>query len=402
MDNTSTLSHVLIITHDLEQQQLVRRILSSEGFKVQTAPKWQTAVALTQESRPSLILVDFDLPGVDGNLLAARLRGLPGLEDTPIVALISEGQQVLTAVCDGQIQKPLSPRELPAEITRFMGQDMDRLPEADRIEQLYRLVHAAADQVESQVLQLETKERRLREANRLRASFLTNVSRELRTPLTLISGYVTLLQSMIPQLDLEDLPLSLVEMIGGLAQGTKRMNSVVHELMRVSRIVTGDVNLAIGPTRIGNLMAATLNDLTDRERAVVQLGNVGQLPLIQADGAQIRLALRNILTHLLSIIPTGGSIVIDGQFEQDIVILSMQGAGIRIDPAEQEMLFDRLYPLRQEADSGRAPAGEQSLGFGLAAAYGIVQAHNGRIWVESTGEGEEARSTFYLLLPIVA
>jgi signal transduction histidine kinase len=402
MDKTSTLSDILLITHDLERQQLVRRILSTEGFRVQTAPKWHTAVALTQESRPNLILVDFDLPGIDGNLLAARLRCLPGLEDTPIVALIGDGQQALKAVCSGRIQKPLSAPELAAEVEHFLGEGFTPLSEPDRIEQLCRLVQAATDQLENQDLQLDTKERRLREANRLRASFLTNVSRELRTPLTLISGYVTLLQSMIPQLDMEDLPLSLVEMIEGLAQGTRRMNRVVHELMRVSRIVTGDVNLAIGPTRIGNLVAATTSDLSDRERALVRLRDLDRLPLIQADGVQVRLAVRNILTHLLSVVPTGGSIVIDGEFEQDIVIVSMQVSGIRIDPAEQEMLFDRLYPVRQDADADREPPGEQSLGFGLAVAYGIVQAHNGRIWIESTGDGEQARSTFYLLLPIVA
>jgi signal transduction histidine kinase len=402
MDKSSPLSDILLITHDLEQQQLARRTLGNEGFRVHTAPKWQTAVALTRESRPGLILVDFGLPGIDGNLLAARLQGLPGLEETPIVALISEGQDVLAAVCSGQIQKPLRPRELSAGVKRFLAEDMSPLTEAERVEQLCQLVHAATDQLEKHVLLLEAKERRLREANRLRANFLTNVSRELRTPLTLISGYVTLLQSMIPQLDIEDIPLPLDEMIKGLAQGTKRMNTVVHELMRVSRIVTGDVNLAIGPTRIGSLIAATLNDLADQERDAVRLGNLDRLPLIQADGVQIRLALRNVLTHLLGIIPSSGSIMIDGEFEQDIVIVSMQGTGIRIDPAEQDMLFDRLYPVRPDTDADSQPAADKSLGFGLAVAYGIVQAHNGRIWIESTGQGEQARSTFYLLLPIVA
>jgi signal transduction histidine kinase len=402
MEKSSLLSDILLITHDLEHQQLVRRTLGSDGFRVHTAPKWQTAVALTRESRPGLILVDFDLPGVDGNLLAARLQGLPGLEETPIVALTREGQEVLAAVCSGQIQKPLSPCELSAEVRRFLAQDISPLTETERVEQLCQLVHAATDQLEKQVFQLEAKERRLREANRLRASFLTNVSRELRTPLTLISGYVTLLQSMIPQLDTEDVLLPLDEMIEGLAQGTRRMNTVVHELIRVSRIVTGDVNLAIGPTRIGSLVSATLNDLADQERDVVQLGNLDRLPLIQADGVQIRLALRNVLTHLLGIIPPGGLIIIDGEFEQDIVIVSMQGTGIRIDPAEQDLLFDRLYPVRRHTDTAGWPADEKSLGFGLAVAYGIVQAHNGRIWIESTGEGEQVRSTFYLLLPIVA
>lgn len=402
MVDISRLTDILLVSHDPERQQLVRRALDEDGFRVHTAPKWHTAVALAREYRPGLILVDFDLPGIDGNLLAARLHGLPGLEATSIVALTGEGQDALAAVCNGQIRKPLSAHELSAQVGRFLAGGIKPLSDTERVEQLCRLVHAATDQLEEQALQLETKERRLREANRLRASFLTNVSRELRTPLTLISGYVTLLGSLIPQLDREDLLLPLDEMIEGLAQGTRRMNAVVQELMRVSRIVTGDVNLAIGPTRLGSLIAATLNDLTERERAVVRPGKLDHLPLIQADGVQIRLAMRNILTHLLGIIPQGGSIVIEGEFEQEIVIVSIQGTGIRIEPAEQDMLFDRLYPVHRDARVDGEPPANKSLGFGLAVAHGIVQAHNGRIWLESTGEGEGARSTFYLLLPIVA
>ena len=76
--------------------------------------------------------------------------------------------------------------------------------------------------------------------------------------------------------------------------------------------------------------------------------------------------------------------------------------GVQIDPAEQEMLFDRLYPAGPSRAAGPEQQQKRSLGFGLAIANGIIQAHNGRMWIESTGEGEQVQSTFYLLLPILA
>jgi signal transduction histidine kinase len=254
--------------------------------------------------------------------------------------------------------------------------------------------------LEEQEIELEARERRLREANRLRGNFLINVSRELRTPLTLISGYVTLLQSTIPQLDLEETPLSLVEMVEGMAQGTKRMNDVVRELMRVSRIVTGDVSLALGPTRVHTLVSATLSELSDKERALVEQGPLEELPIVQVDGNQVRLAIRNILSHLINILPEGGQIILKGQRQQDIVILSLEASGVEMDPAEQEMLFDRLYPIDQSGKEDSQDMERKSLGFGLAVASGIIQAHNGRLWIESSGSGEKSQSTFYLLLPV--
>ena len=382
----------------------MRRILSNKGYRVLTAPKWSTGITLATETEPSLVLIDFDLPDIGGNALAARLRSLPELKGVPLVALVNKDQekQVLAINCDGALCKPLSPRQLPLEIEHYLEQEIAPPSTEEQVEQLNTLLQEMTGRLEEQALQLETKERRLQEANRLRGNFLINVSRELRTPLTLISGYVTLLQSTVPMLDLDDAPLSLVEMVEGMAQGTKRMNDVVQELLRVSRIVTGDVNLAIGPVRVNTLVSTTLSDLAEQERDVIQQRELSQLPIIQADGNQIRLAIRNILIHLLNIIPENGLIVIDGQHQQDIVIISLQGVGAQIDPAEQEMLFDRLYSAGPSRAADPEEQRKQSLGFGLAIANGIIQAHNGRIWIESTGEGEQVQSTFYLLLPILA
>lgn len=398
MNEHATVRSVLIITNDLECQQTLRRVLSPGHYQISAAPKWHIGVALARESAPDLVMVDYDLPGIGGSALAARLRAVPELAESAIVALTHGGleEQVLAAGCSGTILKPLNPRLLAQEVDAFFRVKAQSLPSQGRVKELESLVQDLVAQLEEQTVKLETSERRLQEANQLRGSFLIGVSRELRTPLTLISGYVTLLQSTVSMLEGVEQPLSLSEMVEGMAQGTRRMNDVVQELMRVSRIVTGDVSLAIGPARVGTLVSSAVDEFSAEERALIQVKDLSHLPLIGADGNQIRLAMRNILAHLLGHLPEKGRILIDGEHQADVVIVSFTGTGVEIDPAEQDTLFDRLYPrLERKAEDQSGPG----VGFGLAVTRGIIQAHNGRIWVESSLQGEQVQSSFHLLLP---
>ncbi len=394
---------ILLIEHDNERQHLIQRTLYGKGFQVKVASGWQHGITLAQETQPDLILFDMDMPGIGGSALALRLSSQPELGKTAIIALIGQGleKRALIAGCTGTLVKPINPDQLATQVGYLVhGQVHNADPQEwlqgdERIEQLENLAADLAEQLEEQTATLDEHNRQLQDANQITHSFLSTASRELRTPLTLINGYVTLMQSMVAQLDPAAAPLSLIEMPEGLVQGTSRLNSIVEDLLRVSRIVTGDISLAIGPTRVGRLVSIAINELEAKDKTPIKIKDLDKLPIIQADGNQIRLAIRNIVNHLLNTVPDDGQVVIAGQHDDDIVILTIIGVGVTIDPAEQEALFDRLYPVSRDSNrSGRPSNG--NLGFGLAVAKGIIQAHGGRIWVENTGQSE---STFSLLLP---
>ena len=186
-DSTDSFT-LLLVTDDLECQHLVRRVMRNENFQTLTAPKWNAAIALAQETEPDLVLVDFDLSGIGCNVLATRLHAIPGFESTPILALVNPEQQgqVSTSGYTGSVKKPLDPRQLPEELSRLIQEPTTPLDSETRISNLNQLLVEMTELLEEQELELEARERRLREANRLRGNFLINVSRELRTPLTLI------------------------------------------------------------------------------------------------------------------------------------------------------------------------------------------------------------------------
>ncbi|HEY75724.1 MAG TPA: response regulator [Thermoflexia bacterium] len=118
---------ILYIEDNPENRLLVRRILEAEGYAVVEAEDAPSGLEAAQTISPDLILLDINLPEMDGYEFTARLRQTPGLKDIPIVALTAnvmkgDRERTLAAGCDGYIQKPIDVDELPRQIARFLRQ----------------------------------------------------------------------------------------------------------------------------------------------------------------------------------------------------------------------------------------------------------------------------------------
>lgn len=118
---------ILYIEDNPENRLLVRRILEAEGYTVVEAEDAPSGLKAAQSVSPDLILLDINLPEMDGYEFTARLRQTPGLKEIPIVALTAnvmkgDRERTLAAGCDGYIQKPIDVDELPRQIARFLQQ----------------------------------------------------------------------------------------------------------------------------------------------------------------------------------------------------------------------------------------------------------------------------------------
>ncbi len=116
---------ILYVEDDPNNRLLIRRILMAEGFTVLEAPNAETALRILQASPPDLILMDINLPEVDGYTLTAKIRALPDFEHLPIIALTAnvmrgDRERTLEAGCDGYIQKPVDVDLLPDQIRQFL------------------------------------------------------------------------------------------------------------------------------------------------------------------------------------------------------------------------------------------------------------------------------------------
>jgi two-component system cell cycle response regulator DivK len=116
---------ILYVEDNLDNRTLIRRILMAEGYEVIEAENATQAQEKLKELKPDLILMDINMPDMDGYTLTAHIRGMPGFENIPIVALTAnvmrgDREKSLEAGCDGYIQKPVDIDMLPQQIERYM------------------------------------------------------------------------------------------------------------------------------------------------------------------------------------------------------------------------------------------------------------------------------------------
>jgi two-component system, cell cycle response regulator DivK len=123
--NVSDSPTILYVEDNPDNRMLVRRILLVEGFKLVEAENATKAMEVLKTMTPDLILMDINLPGVDGLTLTARIRELPNMDGVPIIALTAnvmrgDRERTLEAGCDGYIQKPVDVDLLPQQINKFL------------------------------------------------------------------------------------------------------------------------------------------------------------------------------------------------------------------------------------------------------------------------------------------
>jgi len=116
---------VLYVEDNAENRLLVRRILQAEGYTVLEADSARQALEVVQTESPDLILMDINLPEVDGFSLTTRLKSIPSISQIPIIALTAnvmkgDRERTLNAGCDGYIQKPIDVDSLPLQISRYL------------------------------------------------------------------------------------------------------------------------------------------------------------------------------------------------------------------------------------------------------------------------------------------
>ncbi len=116
---------ILYVEDNPENRMLIQRILQAEGYQVQFAQDASEAMNLVESTQFDLILMDINLPDIDGYTLTARLRSFPKTASTPIVALTAnvmkgDREKSLDSGCDGYIQKPIDVDELPFQVATFL------------------------------------------------------------------------------------------------------------------------------------------------------------------------------------------------------------------------------------------------------------------------------------------
>ena len=229
---------------------------------------------------------------------------------------------------------------------------------------------------------------RLKEVDRLKDEFIAMVSHELRTPLGHIKGFATTLLQTDVEWDSE----SQRDFLGSISREADRLTDLVEKILHLSRLEAGALPMDKDWHKVEDLVQGALHrrrDVTSSRLVDVRLPT--KVPLLFVDGHEIEVVLMNLLENAAKYSRPGTRVTVGVEYIDGDVLFTVGDRGIGIPEAHLGRIFERFH--RVESEGWRVGG----TGLGPAICRRIVEAHGGRIWVESAlGEG----SSFYFTLPI--
>ncbi|NQU30092.1 MAG: HAMP domain-containing protein [Anaerolineae bacterium] len=276
----------------------------------------------------------------------------------------------------------------------------------DEIGMLATSFDTMTTKLQDRTIELEKSNRILEQMDRTKSSFINVSAHELRTPLTLIKGYAAMLQQKAdgdPELEV---------LSNGILGGFDRMHEIVNNMLDVSKIDSDSLKIIPTNSQLGLVIAKAHNNfkpvLEERKLSFTTAG-LETIPMVSVDPDLIYKVFYHLIMNAIKYTPDGGNIHITGKTFDDApdgpeVEIAIKDSGIGIASQNQELVFDTFYQTGEVMlhSSGKTKFKGGGPGLGLAIARGIVEAHHGRIWLESPGHDEKKYpgSTFYVRLPV--
>jgi signal transduction histidine kinase len=227
----------------------------------------------------------------------------------------------------------------------------------------------------------------LEQIESMRRQLIGDVTHELRTPLTSIKGYMEgLVDGVLP---------ATPETFNQIHREADRLSRLVDDLQELSRVEAKAYSLEFRSIVVSNLVQTTVKRLSPQamaKRIALRSSLPADLPPVQADEDRITQVLVNLVANAIQYTPQGGEVTISAARQADEIHISVKDTGIGIPPEHLANLFTRFYRV----DKSRSRNAGGGSGIGLTIARHLVEAHGGRIWAESKGDGQGSIFTFSL------
>jgi signal transduction histidine kinase len=429
MDSDGKVS-ILLVDDQPSRLLTYESILNGLGQNLVSARSGLEALDKLMRQEFAVVLLDVSMPDMDGFEAARLIHEHPRFEKTPIIFVtgvhVSELDrltgykvgavdyvsipvvpEILRSKVAVLVELYLKRREL-RELNRTLALANERLAEANttlqaektrELQMLNRDLQRANTELEqanrtlqNEVAERSRVERALKEADRHKDEFLAMLAHELRNPLAPILNAVQLMRRK---------PLADPQLVWSrdvIERQLAQLTRLVDDLLDVSRITRGKINLAREPVEIGGLVARaveTVQPLITERGHQFAIDVPDELVRVYGDPLRLTQALGNVLTNAAKYTERAGRISLVARRSGDVVEIRVRDTGIGIPSAMLPVIFDMFTQLRN--DTGRSQSG---LGIGLALVRKLLEMHGGTVTASSEGDG--LGSEFLITLPVIA
>ena len=271
----------------------------------------------------------------------------------------------------------------------------------------YGLEVVARYEMETRVAHISTEmekvQKQMARVDKSKSAFISVAAHELKTPITLIEGYASMMEDLMQQ----GKSTNLDSLLAGMNTGIDRLRGIVEDMIDVSMIDNDLLQLNFQPMQIAQMLEALyleVEPILDIRKLAMNIKDFeGNKQWIYIDAGRIMQAVRNVINNAIKYTPDGGTITIDGRKLSGFIEVTISDTGIGISAEYQSAIFEKFGQLGRVDlhSSGKTKFKGGGPGLGLPIARGILDAHGGTIWVESPGYDERRNpgSTFHILIP---
>jgi len=434
-------NRILYIEDDEANRVLVRKLLRASGYEVLLAEDGLSGIDLAQETKPALILMDMNMPGLDGYEASTRIKAIESLKEIPVIALTAnvlkgDRERSLIAGCDGYISKPIDPDTFVEEIQGYLGGQREMVSADEeapllreysdklvsRLEEKVRDLSKLNVELEQRVVnkgaELESTQQQLLQSEKLASigQLAAGVAHEINNPIGFVSSNISSLQKYVngmlellvvygpleqaindeaisekinhikEEIDYDYLKDDINDLLSESQDGIGRVKQIIQDLKDFSRVDSAETEWADLHQGINSTLNIVQNEI--KYKAEV-LKEYGEIPEIECVPAQINQVFMNLLVNAAHAMDEQGTITIrSGSDDNEKVWIQISDTGKGISQEHINKIFDPFFTTK--------PVGKGT-GLGLSLSYGIIQNHGGQLEVQSeAGKG----TVFTIHLPI--
>lgn len=376
MDANTLSGYILIVDDNPNNLRLLITLLSEQGYETRPANNGARALNTVQKQKPDLILLDINMPEMDGYEVCRQLKAMPETADIPVL-FISANDELHDKVKGfdvggvDYISKPFEPQELFARVRTHLQ------------------LKQAQDQLKALNHQLQASNRFFQHLGQVKDEFLGMVSHDLKNPLSSILLFSRYMESRTLSED------KAREMGRLITKAGKRMFRLIEDLLDLNKLEQGELTPELQRFDLLPLVQDVCAEYQEKAQAKGQSLNSTwetESAWIVADPLRVRQVLENLLSNALKFSPPQSEIAIRLQQEGQRVCLQVCDQGPGLSEADQAQLFEKFMRL-----SAKPTGGEHSSGLGLSISKKLVEAMSGTIGCTSQlGQG----ACFFVTFPL--